>query len=220
MLDTHIHTHTPDNSCWSSTHVFKGLCLSWATADFKSHDAPGSTLTGFRIMPSKLTITSSIFLAPEKMLNLIFLLHYRTLGTPAWQPTVIKSDEKVTFKIQTQSKSIFTFQKRHNDEYHQVPVVPLYSYHVVPARENESCIDETSRGTRAALPVHSVVVDKLEPRAVGKDFLCYSVSGVVCMEAGGWQDYGPIIIPERVLYCILNKIFYRVAIISTIFSGP
>lgn len=56
-------------------------------------------------MPSKLTITSSIVLAPEKMLNLIFLLHYRILGTPAWQPTVIKRDEKGIFKIQTHSQN-------------------------------------------------------------------------------------------------------------------
>lgn len=37
-----------------------------------------------------------------------------------------------------------TFKKRKKDEYHEVPVVLLYSFHLAPPRENESCIDETS----------------------------------------------------------------------------
>lgn len=36
-----------------------------------------------------------------------------------------------------------TFEKGEKDEHHEVPAVLLYSLHLAPPRENESCIDET-----------------------------------------------------------------------------
>lgn len=150
-------------------------------------------------MPSKLTITSSIFLAPEKTLNLIFLQHYRILGTAAWQPTVIKRDEKVTFKIQTHTAKINLYLSEKAQWW--VPSSTSGPFVRLPCCPGEGewklhWRDER-RGTRAALPVRSVVVDRLEPRVVGKDLLRYSISGVLCMGVGGLQHYGPRIIHQR-----------------------
>lgn len=63
-------------------------------------------------------------------------------------------------KTPAKPKKAHTFKKREKDKYHEVPAVLLYSFHLAPQRENESCIDETSGGTQAALPASSVATEK------------------------------------------------------------
>lgn len=63
-------------------------------------------------------------------------------------------------------------------------MVPLYSSHVVPARENESCIDET-RGEAPELHFlslggYSHTRAAFLPCAAGNDSLGYSIKGVGC----------------------------------------
>lgn len=54
---------------------------------------------------------------------------------------MINHSSEINFRNKSQ---VHTFKKRKKDEYHEVPVVLLYSFHLAPPRENESCIDETS----------------------------------------------------------------------------
>lgn len=90
---------------------------------------------------------------------MILLDYFKT----ALKPSVLKLLVKALFPIKKQTlqiqRNIFelknkthTFKKREKDKYHEVPAVLLYSFHLAPQRENESCIDETSGGTQATLP--------------------------------------------------------------------
>lgn len=93
---------------------------------------------------------------------MILLDYFKT----ALKPSVLKLLVKVFlhfFQLKKQTlqiqRNIFelknkahTFKKREKDKYHEVPAVLLYSFHLAPQRENESCIDETSGGTQATLP--------------------------------------------------------------------
>lgn len=94
---------------------------------------------------------------------MILLDYFKTALKPSVLKLLVKVFVTALFPIKKQTlqiqRNIFelknkthTFKKREKDKYHEVPAVLLYSFHLAPQRENESCIDETSGGTQATLP--------------------------------------------------------------------
>lgn len=102
---------------------------------------------------------------------MILLDYFKTALKPSVLKLLVKVFVTALFPIKKQTlkiqRNIFelknkahTFKKREKDKYHEVPAVLLYSFHLAPQRENESCIDETSGGTQATLPASSVATEK------------------------------------------------------------
>lgn len=148
-------------------------------------------------MPSKLTITSSIFLAPEKMAQFNLPPALQDTWNTSLTAKSLKGMKKGLLKYKHSQNQSLPFRKgtmMSTIKYHwSLCTVTMLSQR---GRMKAALMRRVERHPSCS-SCSLVVVDKLEPHTVGKYLLCYSVSGVVCMEAGGWQDYGPIIIHER-----------------------